>query len=77
MAESTIHAPRIKDSLLNPRLPTRIIANMKKSLMGSNTSCVQLFICRMSPLIWGVQVCVLLSRIVEHIENKSIVSGLS
>ena len=49
---------RVREDLLGADLPAKIISKVKRSSEdgGMDTSCVQLFICRMSPIIWGLQV---------------------
>ena len=51
-------AEHVREDLLSADLPAKIISNVKRSSEdgGMDTSCVQLFICRMSPIIWGLQV---------------------
>ena len=57
-------ADRVREDLLSADLPAKIITKVKRSSEdgGMDTSCVQLFICRMSPIIWGLQVLILLSH---------------
>ena len=63
-------ADRVREQLLGADLPAKIISKVKRSSGdgGMDTSCVQLLVCRMSPMIWGLQVT-LLSR---HQTTKSI-----
>jgi len=46
--ESLLHEAK------NHSLPENIITTLKKK-SGNSTACVQLLICKMSPVIWGVQ----------------------
>ena len=60
---SNAKADRVREQLLGADLPAKIISKVKRSSGdgGMDTSCVQLLVCRMSPMIWGLQVT-LLSR---------------
>ena len=59
-AANSADTARMRADLLSADLPTKIISRVRRSSedSGMDTSCVQLFICRMSPIIWGLQVVI-------------------
>jgi hypothetical protein len=46
-------------------LPENILKTLKEKT-GNSTACVQLLICKMSPVVWGVQ-----KTVKDHMENKN------
>jgi len=51
---SSARATEIKNSLLDPSLTSKMISTLQKKT-GKTTSCVQLFLCKMTPLVNGLQ----------------------
>merc|ERR1711953_1318353 len=47
-------AGEVKTKLLDPKLTETMVNNLSTKT-GDTTSCVQLFLCKISPLVWGVQ----------------------
>ena len=46
---------RIKNSLFDPELPRNMIQMIPNKFLEQDTSCVQLFLCKLEPAIWSVQ----------------------
>lgn len=46
---------RIKNSLFDPELPTKMIEMIPNKFLEQDTSCVQLFLCKLEPALWSVQ----------------------
>ena len=55
ISKSEDRASAIKTALSDKSLPEDLIDALRNKT-GDTTSCVQLFICKMAPVIWGVQV---------------------
>ena len=55
VAKSNDRASAVKAALGDKSLPEDLIGALRNRT-GDTTSCVQLFICKMAPVIWGVQV---------------------
>ena len=51
---SAKRATEIKNSLLDPNLTSKMITTLQEKT-GDTTSCVQLFLCKMTPLVNGLQ----------------------
>jgi hypothetical protein len=51
---SAARATEIKNSLLDPSLTSKMISTLQQKT-GTTTSCVQLFLCKMTPLVNGLQ----------------------
>ena len=51
---SGARATEIKNSLLDPNLTSKMISTLQEKT-GTTTSCVQLFLCKMTPLVNGLQ----------------------
>jgi len=51
---SAKRATEIKNSLLDPDLTSKMISTLQQKT-GNTTSCVQLFLCKMTPLVNGLQ----------------------
>ncbi|TRY74738.1 hypothetical protein TCAL_07033 [Tigriopus californicus] len=52
--KSSARAEKVQNAVFDPTLPQDLIEGLQ-SRTGSATSCVQLFICKMSPVIWKAQ----------------------
>ena len=52
--KSEERARHLEETLLDRSLPEWAIDSLQEHT-GSTTSCVQLFICKMSPVVWGIQ----------------------
>merc|ERR1719422_2661477 len=46
---------RIKESLLDHEITTQIIEQIPKQFLGQDTSCVQMFLCKLEPAFWSLQ----------------------
>jgi len=49
-----VRAGEVRTKLLDPKLTENMVENLNNKT-GDSTSCVQLFLCKISPLVWGVQ----------------------
>merc|ERR1711981_358538 len=54
VARAEVRAGEVRTKLLDPELTEQMVENLKNKT-GDSTSCVQLFLCKISPLVWGVQ----------------------
>jgi len=54
VTRAEVRAGEVKTKLLDPKLTEHMVENLKNKT-GESTSCVQLFLCKISPLVWGVQ----------------------
>lgn len=54
VARAEVRAGEVKTKLLDPKLTETMVNNLSTKT-GDTTSCVQLFLCKISPLVWGVQ----------------------
>jgi len=54
VARAEVRAGEVRTKLLDPELTEHMVENLKNKT-GESTSCVQLFLCKISPLVWGVQ----------------------
>ncbi len=46
---------RIKNDILDPALSEKMIDMLPKQFMGTDTSCVQMFLCKIEPAFWSAQ----------------------
>ena len=46
---------QMKNSLLDPDLPTKMIQMIPNKFLEQDTSCLQLFLCKLEPAFWSVQ----------------------
>jgi len=54
VTRAEVRAGEVRTKLLDPKLTEHMVENLSNKT-GNSTSCVQLFLCKISPLVWGVQ----------------------
>ena len=45
----------MKNSLFDPELPTKMIEMIPNKILEQDTSCLQLFLCKLEPAFWSMQ----------------------
>lgn len=45
----------IKEQFLAPELSSQLVESVPKTLLGTDTSCIQMFLCKLEPAFWSIQ----------------------